>query len=128
VYGNADISGLARIFDNAKVFEKTFVSGCAHIFGDAIISGKSDICDFAMITDKAVIRNNEEWMFNSIAGDVTFFRCKDNSIKVVAYGNMIKSEVFTLDEFINAIPSFYDERKRKIYPILCQLAKAHMNK
>lgn len=159
IYGNALICDRANIFDYAQVCEKArvdedasvcgnaLVYGNACVSGEARVRGRAIVCDNSSIWGKASIKDayvggytqiacdakiekDNDFMFSSIAGDITFYKCFDGSIKVQDFGdfgNRNYDKSYKLDEFIDMIPSFQDKR-REIISILCQLAKAYMDK
>ena len=81
VYGNALVSGNARVYGDARVYGNAIVYGDAMVYGDAKVSGNAIVYGDAMVScdaDYATIKG-----FGLEYRTTTFFRCKDNTIKVV---------------------------------------------
>ena len=80
VYGNARVSGNARVYDNAIVYGDAWVYGDARVYDNAIVYGD------AMVSDNARVSDNADYAvvtgFGRYFRATTFFRCKDNIIRV----------------------------------------------
>jgi len=55
VYGNAVVSGNARVFDDARVFGNAFVTDNAHVYGNAEIFGDARVSDNAKVYGNAKV-------------------------------------------------------------------------
>lgn len=74
VYGNAWISGDARVTDNAIVFGNAYVTGNAHIRDNARVDGNASVYDNAYICDNACVSGNASVSGDArVDGDVLMF-------------------------------------------------------
>jgi acyl-[acyl carrier protein]--UDP-N-acetylglucosamine O-acyltransferase len=53
VYGNAQVSGDAQVFDNARVSGNAQVYGNAHVFDNARVSGNAQVSGNALVAGNA---------------------------------------------------------------------------
>ena len=115
VYGDAQVSGNARVSGNAQVF------GDARVYGDAWVSGNAQVFGHARVC------NDEEWMVFGPAGSrndfTTFFACADGSIGVKCgcfYGS--------LDEFAETVRKTHgDNIHAKVYRAAIEAAKMRIH-
>lgn len=80
IYGDACISGDARIYDDAWIFGNIRISGNARIYGNACIYGDARICGNAYISDDADCLYLKG--LGSENRNTTFFKCEDGHIHV----------------------------------------------
>ena len=112
ICGNARISGAARIFGNALVYGDAEIYGNARISGDTHFHGNASVSDDA---DYTTIKG-----FGSVCRTTTFFRCKDNTIKVVCgcfFG--------TIDEFRKQVVATRDGKIAEEYLAIADLMERH---
>lgn len=113
VYGNASISDItlvcdnARIYGNARVYCNTHVYGNASFCGDALLRGDADYT-----TIKGFWPN---------FGTTTFFRCADDTIKVVSGGRFLG----TLDEFRKHVKNTRTEKVAEEFLMIANLMELH---
>ena len=110
VYGNVHISGNTWLYGNAHVYGNARVYGNAWVYGDANIKSLDDICYISS--------------FGSRNGHTTFFRCKDNTIKV-------KCGCFsgTLDEFrVKVKETHGDNQYAKEYLAIADVVELRLNR
>lgn len=110
-FGNAWVSGDARVYDNAKV------SGNAKVYGDARVSGN------AKVYGNAEVFNTRHFFvqgpIGSRDGYVTFYRTKDDTVEV-------RCGCFSgsLQEFVNQVEETHGgSRYEKEYKLAAELAK-----
>lgn len=113
---NLSHNGNAWVFDNAWVYGDAWVSGNAQVYGDAWVYGNAQVsCD----ADYATIKG-----FGSKYRNTTFFRTKENNVKVVCgcfYG--------TLEEFREKVKETHGESKlAKEYLMIADLIEYHFNR
>ena len=115
VYGDAIVCNNARIYDNAIVY------GDARIYGNAIVYDNARVCDNARIyniKDYCIITG-----FGSRLSATTFFRCKDDEIRV-------NCGCFngTLDEFRDKVKETHKDNKyAKEYLLAIDMVKVHFS-
>ena len=115
LYGNARVYGDARIYGNAIV--------C----GDAIVHDNARVCDNAIVCNNARIYNTKDYCiitgFGSRLSATTFFRCKDDEIRV-------NCGCFngTLDEFRDKVKETHKDNKyAKEYLLAIDMVKVHFS-
>ena len=137
VYGDARIYGYARIYGNATISGNAWVSdnawvyGDARIYGDAMVYGDAKIYGNAMVYGDAKIYGNADikkvthiLMIGPIGSrnDTTFFRTKENIIKVKCgcfYG--------TIDEFLVKVEITHGNNKYgQVYRLAAEFARAQI--
>ena len=134
VYGYAGVYNDAKVFGNAELYGNSIVSGDANVYGDSIVFGDSVICcnahvyGYTMVCKDAYISSNDDYLVVSPIGSkndtTTFFKCKDESIKV-SCGCFIG----TLDEFKDkVIETHGDNRYAKQYLSAIEMAKSKFSK
>ena len=70
VYGNAWVSGNAEVSDNAKIFGKAWVSGNAWVYGNACVSNNAKISGDACVSGNAEVSGNANIIGNAwVDGD-----------------------------------------------------------
>ena len=105
VYGDAQVSGDALVYDNARVYGNAWVYGDAQVSGDALVYGD------ARVYDNAWVYGNGDYAyahgFGSVNRTTTFFRLKDGGVGVRCgcfYG--------TLAQFRDKIRETHGETKK----------------
>ena len=99
VYGDAQVSGDARVYGNAWVYGDAQVSGDARVYGNARVCGDARVCGNG---DYAYAHG-----FGSVNRTTTFFRLKDGGVGVRCgcfYG--------TLAQFRDKIRETHGETKK----------------
>ena len=89
VYGNAEVSGNARVYGNAEVYGNARVSGNARVYGNAEVSGNARVYGDARVDHKYKIMTISN--MGSVQRTTTFFVCKDGKIRVMCgcfYGDL----------------------------------------
>ena len=71
IYGNSEISGCAVINGSARVYGNSRVFGCAVIDGNARIYGDSEVWGYAIIRDNALIYGDSVISGNAFIGGYT---------------------------------------------------------
>ena len=115
VFGNAELFDNTRISGNARIYDESIVRGNAnisgdvqiyheaHISGDACVSGDTEIYVDTYIEDDAVISSdNDMYVVTNLyvpfttegSSVLTFFRCKDNTVKFTFRGKSGNIEEF----------------------------------
>ena len=104
-FGNAWVSGNAKVYNNAKV------SGNAKVYGDAEVSGNAKVSDTRHFFVQGPIGSRN--------GFVTFYRTKDDTVGV-------RCGCFSgsLQEFVNKVEETHKGSKyEKEYKLAVELAK-----
>ena len=127
VYGNAKVFGNAEVFGNAWVFGNAKVFGNAWVFGNAKVYDDAKVYDNARIYDDADISNESDYCyignFGSKGRTSTFYKCKDNIIRV-------NCGCFngTLDEFRTKVKETHgDSKYAKEYLLLADLMELRLS-
>ena len=121
VYGNARIYGNAIVYGDARIYGNTRIYGNAIVCGDTIVYGGARVCDNARIYDAkdyCIITG-----FGSRLSATTFFRCKDDEIRV-------NCGCFngTLDEFRDKVKETHKDNKyAKEYLLAIDMVKVHFS-
>ena len=122
-FGNAWISGDARVFDNAWVYGNARVSGDARVFGNAWVYGDARVSGDAWVYGNAEVFNTRHFFvqgpIGSRDGYVTFYRTKDDTVGV-------RCGCFSgsLQEFVNQVEETHGgSRYEKEYKLAAELAK-----
>ena len=121
VFGNAEVSGDARVSGNA------WVSGNAEVSGDARVSGNAWVSGNAEVSGNAWVFGNADYTtikgFGSCFRTTTFFRCKDKLVRVVCgcfYG--------TIEEFRQKVRTTHGETKLAVeYLKIADLMEYHFS-
>ena len=121
MYGNAQVSGDARVYRNAQVSGDAWVYGDARVSGDAQVSGDAWVYGDARVSGNARVSGENDYTtakgFGREYRPTTFFRLKDGGIGVQCgcfYG--------TLDEFRAKVKETHKESKMgKEYLMLADL-------
>jgi len=72
VYGNAEVSGNAMVYDNAEVYGNAIVSGNAWVFGNAWVYGNARVGGNAKVSGNAKVYGNAE-----VSGNAWVSLCKE---------------------------------------------------
>ena len=118
VYGNAEVSGNARVAGNAEVSGNAWVSGDARVYGNAKVSGDAWVYGNAEVADNADYVSIEG--FGTEFRGITFFRCKDKTVKVARgcfYG--------TIEEFRKQVEKTRKGKIAKEYLMMADLMEYH---
>ena len=121
VCGNAMVYGNASVYGNAKVFGKSMVYDNANVYGNTIVCGN------AMVCGNANISNTNDYIilqgFGSKNRTTTFFKCKDNLIRVIC--GCFEG---TIDEFVSKVKETHGNNKyAREYLAIIDLAKIHFD-
>ena len=111
VYGDARVSGDARVFDNAWVYGNAKVYGDARVSGDAWVYGNAEVFNTRHFFVQGPIGSRD--------GYVTFYRTKDDTVEV-------RCGCFSgsLQEFVNQVEETHGgSRYEKEYKLAAELAK-----
>ena len=120
VGGFAYVGGEARVGDRAYVRGNTWVSGKAHIDGKARVNGNAYIEGDARINGEACYTTIKG--FGTEFRNTTFFRCKDNKIRVQCgcfYGD--------IDEFREQVKRTRNGKIAKEYLMIADLMEYHFS-
>ena len=139
VCGNARIYGDAIVYDNARVCDNAIVHDNARVYGDAIVYDNARVCDNAIVygdarvygnarvCDNAIVYDTKDYCiitgFGSRLSTTTFFRCKDDEIRV-------NCGCFngTLDEFRDKVKETHKDNKyAKEYLLAIDMVKVHFS-
>ena len=101
VYGNALVSDNARVYGDARVFGDALVSGNARVFGD------DDLVWFSKVGTEQ--------------GTLTVYKSKDGSL--LATRGCFSG---TLDEFLAKSAKVHNERVKREYQLLIEVAKSRL--
>ena len=98
VYGDAQVSGDALVYDNARVYDNAWVYGDARVYGDALVYDNARVYDNAwvygdarvygnaLVCGDARVCGNGDYAyahgFGSVNRTTTFFRLKDGGVGV----------------------------------------------
>lgn len=131
IYGNAYVSGLSYVFDQAEIYDNAHVSGYAYVGGYADIYGNANVSGHASILERAVVHGNAiVFGFADICGMADVFgdavvceeccvKCKTScvtnistdiveSVRVQTGLIPINGEVIAYKQVKNDLTSFYD--------------------
>ena len=109
VYGNAQVSGNARVYGDAQVYGDAWVSGNARVYGDAQVYGRGLIVWFTGV--------------GTGYGTLTVYNTKDNSIEVTR--GCFRGSI---DEFLAASESKHDETTQLEYRMLIEVAYSRITR
>ena len=119
VYGDAQVSGNARVYGNAWVSGNAQVSGDARVYGYAWVYGDARVSGDAQVygdADYATVKG-----FGRFFRATTFFRCKDKILRVQCgcfYGD--------LEQFREIVKKTHGDSKRaKEYLAIADLMELH---
>ena len=123
VYGvNARVFGIARVHDYAYVALNAWIYDSAHVSGDTLISENMEIGMDARITSNDDVCSISS--FGSRNRSTTFFKCEDNTIKVVC--GCFKG---TLDEFRDKVKETHGNNQyAKEYLAITDVAELRFNR
>ena len=120
VYGNASVSGDARVYGNAWVYGNARVSGDASVYGDAEVYGNARVYGNAEVCKIGAVF----WIgaIGSRNRTTTFFRCKDGKI-YVSCGCFLGD----LEEFSDKVKQTHgDNEHGRVYMLAIEMAKARI--
>ena len=133
LYDDARVYGNAIVCDNAKVYANAIVCDNAKVCDNAIACGNAIVCDNAKVCGNATacgnarIYNTKDYCiitgFGSRLSTTTFFRCKDDEIRV-------NCGCFngTLDEFCDKVKETHKDNKyAKEYLLAIDMVKVHFS-
>ena len=122
-----DLGGWVESEDNLPQYEKCWLYGDARVCGNARIYGNARVCDNAIVCDNARIYDTKDYCiitgFGSRLSATTFFRCKDDEIRV-------NCGCFngTLDEFRDKVKETHKDNKyAKEYLLAIDMVKVHFS-
>ena len=113
--------------DNARIYDNAIVCNNARIYDNAIVYGDAIVCGNAIVCDNARIYDTKDYCiitgFGSRLSATTFFRCKDDEIRV-------NCGCFngTLDEFRDKVKETHKDNKyAKEYLLAIDMVKVHFS-
>ena len=122
-----DLGGWVESEDNLSQYEKCWLCDNAIVYGDARIYGNARIYGDARVCDNARIYDTKDYCiitgFGSRLSATTFFRCKDDEIRV-------NCGCFngTLDEFRDKVKETHKDNKyAKEYLLAIDMVKVHFS-
>ena len=129
VYGNAEVSGDARVSGNARVYGNARVSGDARVYGNAWVYGNAEVSGDARVSGDAWVYGDAEVSGNAdylLIGRIgsrfsftTFFKNKDKGI-TVSCGCFLG----TIAEFRAKVTDTHGNNKHaKIYNLAADMAE-----
>ena len=112
VYGNACVSGDARISDDAWVYGNARVSGNACVSGDAQVAGNAQVLN----------RHSVVWFSNvgTENGTLTVY-CGKNGL-IATRGCLTGS----VEEFLDKSAKVHDEKTKREYELLIEVARSRL--
>lgn len=123
VSGDAEVSGTAVVSGNARVCGEAWVCDNAEVCGYAKVSGNAKVSGKACVCGDAEVSNTRHFFvqgpIGSRDGFVTFYRTKDNKVRV-------RCGCFSgsLQEFVNQVEKTHGgSRYEKEYKLAVELAK-----
>ena len=126
VYGNALLYGNALVCCNAKVYDNAWVYSAARVYDNAEICGKAKVCCDAWVCCNAKVYGNDDYTtvkgFGTNFRTTTFFRCKDNLVRVSCgcfYG--------TIEEFRERVKTTRTGKLAKEYLMIADLMEYHFD-
>ena len=127
VYGNVLIFEKAEIYEDAQVSGDATVAGVAQVYGNACVSGETEVRYGVCLTDKAYVKNNEDFCFFYGFGRTnrrtTFFKTKEGNIFVVC--GCFEG---TLEEFTEKVKETHEDNKyAKEYLAIVEVVKIKFN-
>ena len=124
VSGNAWVSDYAWVSGNARVSDNAWVSGNARVSDYAWVSGNARVSDYAWVSGNARVSDKNMIFFASNVGTengtLTVFNGKDGLI--VTQGCFIGS----VDEFLAKSAEVHDEKTKREYQLLIEVAKSRI--
>ena len=110
-YGNAWVSGNAKVYDDAKVFGNAEVCNNAWVCNNAKVFGNAEVCNMRHFFVQGPIGSRD--------GFVTFYRAKDDTV-------WVRCGCFSgsLQEFVDKVEQTHGgSRYEKEYKLAVELAK-----
>ena len=148
VYGNAQVSGNARVYDNAKVSGNALVYGNAWVYGNALVSGNAKVYGNAQVYGNAKVSGNAQVYGNArVYGNALVESCAViYESKMIFWASHVGSEngtltvyngkdglivtrgcfVGTVDEFLEKSAKVHDEKTKREYHLLIEVAKSRI--
>ena len=130
VYGNACVSGDARISDDARVYGNAcvygnvWVSGNAQVYGNACVSGDAQVYGNAQVAGNAQVLNRHSvvWFSNvgTENGTLTVY-CGKNGL-IATRGCLTGS----VEEFLDKSAKVHDEKTKREYELLIEVARSRL--
>ena len=130
VYGSAQVSGHAKVSSNAWVFGDAQVYGNAWVYGDARVYGNAQVYGDARVSGHALVEScaviyNRKMIFwashvGSENGTLTVYNGKDGLI--VTRGCFVG----TVDEFLEKSAKVHNEKTKREYHLLIEVAKSRI--
>lgn len=126
ICGNARVSGDAWVSEDACVYGNSEVSGNARVYGIACVYGNSWLSGNAVISENAEVYRNNHYAtikgFGTKCRNTTFFRCKDEKIRV-------NCGCFcgTIDEFREQVKNTREGKIAKEYLMIADLMEYHFS-
>ena len=131
VFGEAQVSGNAQVFGEAKVSDYALVSdnaqvyGNARVYGDAQVSGDAWVSGDVRVSGDARVSGDDElvWFSNvgTEQGTLTVYKSKDDSL--LATRGCFNG---TVDEFLAKSAKVHNERIKREYRLLIEVAKSRL--
>ncbi|OOF58294.1 hypothetical protein [Rodentibacter genomosp. 2] len=124
VSGNAWVCGDARVCGDAWVCGNAWVSGNARVYGNARVSGNAEVYGNAEVRSCAIISERKMIFWASNVGPengtLTVFNGKD--------GLIVTRGCFTgtVDEFLAKSAEVHDEKTKREYELLIEVAKSRI--
>ena len=116
--GNAWVYGNARVYGDAEVYGDAWVYGDARVSGNARVYGNARVRSYAVISERKMIF----WATNveSENGTLTVFNGKD--------GLIVTRGCFTgtVDEFLAKSAEVHDDKTKREYQLLIEVAKSRI--
>nr|DAR64174.1 MAG TPA: Putative transferase, nesg, ydcK, Structural Genomics.38A [Caudoviricetes sp.] len=130
VYGNARVSGNVRVSDDARVYGDARVSGNACVSGDARISDDAWVYGNACVYGNAQVAGNAQvlnrhsvvWFSNvgTENGTLTVY-CGKNGL-IATRGCLTGS----VEEFLDKSAKVHDEKTKREYELLIEVARSRL--
>ena len=125
VSDNAQVYGDAQVYGNARVYGNALVSDNAQVYGDARVYGNAQVYGDALVSDNARVCSKKDlvWFSNvgTEYGTLTVFKTKEG--KLFASRGCFKG---TVDEFLAKSAKVHDERIKREYRLLIEVAKSRL--
>ena len=131
VYGDAEVSGNARVYGDALVYDNAWVYGSAEVYGDALVYGNARVYgnawvygDARVYGDAEVSGNADLVWFSKVGteqGTLTVYKSKDGSL--LATRGCFSG---TVDEFLAKSAKVHNERIKREYRLLIEVAKSRL--
>jgi len=130
VYGNARVSGNvrvsddARVYGDAQVYGDAWVSGNAQVYGNARVYGDAQVYGNAQVSGNAQVLNRHSvvWFSNvgTENGTLTVY-CGKNGL-IATRGCLTGS----VEEFLDKSAKVHDEKTKREYELLIEVARSRL--